>query len=176
LAANGGSFHRFSAGSKYRGSAYGRGGTLLGALFNSDKEPLHLFSASTITFGNLRDRTVCLLPFAMVEMSTAPITNVSLSTWISILYLAIPSSTIAYLLWNHLLKGVEVTKLAVSLYAIPIPTAVFRIYFWRSDYVLHGRWRNFLWCWVSFSPNLASDKSQLRHDDFLRTEINSRSI
>ena len=95
------------------------------------KKALHLFSASTITSVTFVIGTICLLPFAIVEMSTAPITSLSWSTWLSILYLAIPSSTIAYLLWNHLLKGVEVTKLAVSLYAIPIPTAVF-------SYVLLG--------------------------------------
>jgi len=125
LAANGGSFTD-SAPVQSTGALLMVGAALCWALYSIlTKNALHLFSASTITSATFVIGTVCLLPFAMVEMSTAPITSVSLSTWISILYLAIPSSTIAYLLWNHLLKGVEVTKLAVSLYAIPIPTAVF---------------------------------------------------
>jgi drug/metabolite transporter (DMT)-like permease len=93
------------------------------------KNALDRYSAGMATSITFCLGTFCLLPFIAAEASTRPLMNASWITWISILYLAIPSSAIAYLLWNYMLTRVEVTKLVVSLYAIPIPTAIFSYMF-----------------------------------------------
>jgi len=93
------------------------------------KNALDRFPASIATSATFCLGTFYLVPFAAAEASVRPLMNASWLTWVSILYLAIPSSAIAYLLWNYMLERVEVTKLAVSLYAIPIPTAIFSYMF-----------------------------------------------
>jgi drug/metabolite transporter (DMT)-like permease len=91
LATNGGS-PTDSAPGQSTGALLMVGAAVCWALYSIlTKKVLHLFSASTITSVTFVIGTICLLPFAIVEMSTAPITSLSWSTWLSILYLAIPS-------------------------------------------------------------------------------------
>ena len=45
-------------------------------------------------------------------------------TWLSVIFLAIPSSVVAYILWNRMIREIDVTKVLVALYVIPIPTAI----------------------------------------------------
>lgn len=93
------------------------------------KKVLDRYSATAATSVAFCLGTLYLVPFAMAESPLGPLANASWIAWISILYLAVPSSAIAYLLWNYMLAKVDVTKLTVSLYAIPIPTAIFSYLF-----------------------------------------------
>ena len=93
------------------------------------KSVLDRYSATAATSVAFCLGTLFLAPFAMAESSLRLLTNASWLAWLSILYLAVPSSAIAYLLWNYMLTKVDVTKLAVSLYTIPIPTAIFSYLF-----------------------------------------------
>jgi len=68
--------------------------------------------------------TLYLIPFAASEESLNSIVSSSPITWLSIIFLAIPSSVVAYILWNRLIHELDVTKVLVSLYVIPIPTAI----------------------------------------------------
>jgi drug/metabolite transporter (DMT)-like permease len=93
------------------------------------KNTLKRHSAATSTSAAFCLGTLCLIPFSLAEASAKPLLSMSWLVWLSILYLAIPCSAIAYFLWNYLLEQVEVTKLAIWLYAIPIPTAIFSYIF-----------------------------------------------
>ncbi len=68
--------------------------------------------------------TLFLIPFALSEGRMNALANASSLAWLSIAFLAIPSSVIAYILWNRLIREIDVTKVLVSLYVIPIPTAI----------------------------------------------------
>ena len=68
--------------------------------------------------------TLYLIPFALAESRTDALFSSSELAWGSVFYLAIPSSVITYVLWNRMIREVDVTKVMVSLYAIPIPTAI----------------------------------------------------
>ena len=68
--------------------------------------------------------TLYLIPFAGSEGRMDALANSSWLTWVSVVFLAIPSSVVAYILWNHLIRQIDVTKVLVSLYVIPIPTAI----------------------------------------------------
>jgi drug/metabolite transporter (DMT)-like permease len=68
--------------------------------------------------------TLYLIPFALADGGMKALFDSTWLTWVSVFYLAIPSSVITYVLWNRMIREVEVTKVMVSLYAIPIPTAI----------------------------------------------------
>ena len=68
--------------------------------------------------------TLYLIPFAGSEGRMGALATASSLTWFSIVFLAIPSSVVAYLFWNRLIREIDVTKVLVSLYVIPIPTAI----------------------------------------------------
>jgi len=68
--------------------------------------------------------TIYLIPFALSEGNMGAIASSSSTAWLSIIFLAIPSSVVSYILWNRLIQEIDVTKVLVSLYVIPIPTAI----------------------------------------------------
>jgi drug/metabolite transporter (DMT)-like permease len=68
--------------------------------------------------------TIYLIPFAASEGSIGALASSSSLTWFSVIFLAIPSSVVTYVLWNRLIREFDVTKVLVSLYVIPIPTAI----------------------------------------------------
>jgi drug/metabolite transporter (DMT)-like permease len=68
--------------------------------------------------------TLFLIPFAISDGHMNSLANSSASAWVSVVFLAIPSSVVAYLLWNRMIHVTDVTKVLVSLYVIPIPTAI----------------------------------------------------
>ena len=88
------------------------------------KRILHGYSSAVATSCVFLLGTLYLIPFALVEGHTDLVLNSSRLTWLSIAYLAIPSSVIAYTLWNRAIKEIDITKVLVSMYAIPIPTAI----------------------------------------------------
>ena len=88
------------------------------------KKVLHRYSNQVATSSAFVLGTLFLVPFALSEGRMDSILNPSLTAWGSVLFLAIPSSVVAYLLWNRLIRSTDVTKVLVSLYVIPIPTAI----------------------------------------------------
>ncbi len=68
--------------------------------------------------------TLFLIPFAISEGRMNTLVDSSWLTWLSVVFLAIPCSVVAYILWNRMIRVTDVTKVLVSLYAIPIPTAI----------------------------------------------------
>jgi drug/metabolite transporter (DMT)-like permease len=68
--------------------------------------------------------TLFLIPFAISEGQLNTLVDSSRLTWLSVAFLAIPCSVVAYILWNRMIRVTDVTKVLVSLYAIPIPTAI----------------------------------------------------
>jgi drug/metabolite transporter (DMT)-like permease len=93
------------------------------------KKTLDRYSPSTTTCITFCVGTLLLVPIALAESPPTILLKTTWVGWLSIFYLAVPSSVIAYMLWNYILSRVEPTKLAVSLYAIPIPTAIFSYIF-----------------------------------------------
>lgn len=75
----------------------------------------------TVTFGL---GALYLIPFALIEDPLKAAVKASVIGWISILYLAILSSALAYFLWNEAISKLEVAKVGAFLYAIPIPTII----------------------------------------------------
>jgi drug/metabolite transporter (DMT)-like permease len=68
--------------------------------------------------------TLFLIPFAVSEGRLNTLFESSWLAWVSVVFLAIPCSVVAYILWNHMIRVTDVTKVLVSLYFIPIPTAI----------------------------------------------------
>ena len=88
------------------------------------KKVLQGYSSAVATSCIFLLGTLYLIPFALVEGRTNLVLNSSWMTWLSIVYLAIPSSVIAYMLWNRAIREIDITKVLVAMYAIPIPTAI----------------------------------------------------
>jgi len=63
--------------------------------------------------------TLFLVPFSLVESPWQAIASVSWEGWVAVLYLAIPSSVLAYFLYNRAIKVLPVTSVGVLLYMIP---------------------------------------------------------
>ena len=102
------------------------------------KRVLHGYSSAVATSCVFLLGTLYLIPFALVEGRTNLVLNSSWMTWLSIVYLAIPSSVIAYMLWNRAIKEIDITKLLVAMYAIPIPTAILSYLFLGGALVIIG--------------------------------------
>jgi drug/metabolite transporter (DMT)-like permease len=76
-------------------------------------------TATTVVFGL---GTLYLIPFSLPEFPLDRLANASLLSWLSILYLAVPSSAVAYILWCKALTRMDASKVGVFLYAIPVLT------------------------------------------------------
>ncbi len=88
------------------------------------KKALVRYSSAVSTCVAFLLGTLYLIPFALAEGEIGALLHSTWLAWCSVFYLAIPSSVITYVLWNRMIREVEVTKVMVSLYAIPIPTAI----------------------------------------------------
>ena len=93
------------------------------------KKVLQRYSTGVATSCAFLLGTLYLIPFALAEGHTDALLSSSWVAWLSVVYLAIPSSVITYILWNRTIRETDVTKVAVSLYTIPIPTAIFSYLF-----------------------------------------------
>ncbi|HUK50043.1 MAG TPA: DMT family transporter [Terriglobales bacterium] len=96
------------------------------------KRVLQRYSNQVVTSCAFLLGTLFLVPFAVSEGRLNILLHLSLLTWISVLFLAIPCSVIAYILWNHMITTIDVTKVLVSLYLIPIPTAILSYFVLRE--------------------------------------------
>jgi hypothetical protein len=81
-----------------------------------------LMESMSVTCASFLLGAVFLIPFALAEGCVGSLFKASWLTWCSIIYLAISSSVI--ILWNHVIREMDVTKVMVSLYVIPIPTTI----------------------------------------------------
>ena len=88
------------------------------------KKALVHYSVTVSTCAAFLLGTLYMIPFALADNGTKALLDSTWLTWGSVFYLAIPASVITYILWNRVLREVEITKVMVSLYAIPIPTAI----------------------------------------------------
>ena len=73
--------------------------------------------------------TLFLIPFVLSEGRLNTLVDSSWLAWFSVVFLAVPCSVVAYILWNHMIRVTDVTKVLVSLYVIPIPTAILSYFF-----------------------------------------------
>ncbi len=89
------------------------------------KRIVEAYSPILVTAAAFGLGTAYLVPFSLMEYPWPSPSELSLLAWSSVLYLAIPCSTIAYVLWYESLKRLEATKVAVFLYMIPVLTMVF---------------------------------------------------
>ena len=88
------------------------------------KKALQRYSNQVATACAFLLGTLYLIPFAISEGRMNTLADSSWLAWLSVLFLAIPSSVVAYILWNRMIRVTDVTKAFVSLYFIPIPTAI----------------------------------------------------
>ncbi len=76
--------------------------------------PLHLTSIAYI-FG-----TILLIPAVLIFSSVADLSELSLKSWLIILYLGITCSAIAFFSWNYALSKMDASKASAFLYLIPV--------------------------------------------------------
>jgi len=88
------------------------------------KKALQRYSNQVATTCAFLLGTLYLVPFALSEGRMNALADSSWLVWLSLVFLAIPSSIVAYILWNRMIRVTDVTKVLVSLYVIPIPTAI----------------------------------------------------
>lgn len=66
--------------------------------------------------------TIVFLPFGIVPMTAFPFSSLSTGNWLQILYLALITSVLSYLLWYYALGRVEAGKVALFTNLQPILT------------------------------------------------------
>ena len=88
------------------------------------KKTLQRYSNQVVSSCAFLLGTLFLIPFAISENRMVTLVDASRLAWFSLVFLAIPCSVVAYLLWNRMIHELDVTKVLVSLYIIPIPTAI----------------------------------------------------
>jgi len=93
------------------------------------KKALVRYSVTVSTCAAFLLGTLYMIPFALVDGGMKALLDSTWVTWGSVFYLAISASVITYILWNRVLREAEITKVMVSLYAIPIPTAILSYFF-----------------------------------------------
>jgi len=88
------------------------------------KKVLRVYSpltTNTIVFGL---GTLYLIPFSLTESPLEALLHASWLTWLSVLYLAVLSSALAYVLWSKALARLDTAKVGVFLYGIPALTMI----------------------------------------------------
>jgi drug/metabolite transporter (DMT)-like permease len=88
------------------------------------KKALQQYSNQVATTCAFLLGTLYLVPFAISEGGMDTLAFASWVAWLGVFFLAIPSSVVAYIFWNRMIRVTDVTKVLVSLYVIPIPTAI----------------------------------------------------
>lgn len=77
--------------------------------------------------------TLLFLPAGLWHVRVLDISTVPLAAWGGILYLAVPTSVVAYLLWNWALKWIDATQVAIFTNLQPPLTAVFSALIFKED-------------------------------------------
>lgn len=102
--------------------------SIVGKKFLEKKDPL------VVTTYTLISGTLLLIPFYFYD--SFPIFEISITSWISIFYLAIFCSVFAYIFWFQAIKEETASKVAVFLYLIPLFTAIFSEIFLKEGITL----------------------------------------
>ncbi|MBC7115396.1 MAG: DMT family transporter [Archaeoglobi archaeon] len=87
------------------------------------KNLLEKYSPEVLTAYAFAIGSILLFPFALYEGITNPL-SLSMTAWISLLYLSLLCSVFAYLIWYSALAVMEATKVAAFVYIIPFFTAI----------------------------------------------------
>lgn len=87
------------------------------------KSLLEKYSPDVLTAYAFTIGSILLFPFALYEGITNPL-SLSMTAWISLLYLSLLCSVFAYLVWYSALTAMEATKVAVFVYIVPFFTAI----------------------------------------------------
>lgn len=101
--------------------------TIIGKKFLERKDPL-IATTHTFILG-----TLFLFPFALYDNFLSYIPEISFISWVSILFLAVFCSVLAYVVWFQIIKEEEASKVAVFIYLIPLFTAILANIFLKEE-------------------------------------------
>jgi drug/metabolite transporter (DMT)-like permease len=101
--------------------------SILGKKFLEKKDPL-IVTTYTFILG-----TIFLFPFALYDNFLSYIPEISFFGWLSIFFLAIFCSVIAYVVWFQAMKEEKAYKVAVFIYLIPLFTAILANVFLKEE-------------------------------------------
>jgi drug/metabolite transporter (DMT)-like permease len=93
---------------------------------------------------------LCLVPFSFAEGSLSQILAMSLHAWLAILFLSITCSVVGYYIWFYMLKQVGAAVTSSFLFAEPVITVVFAVWFVGEQlnlFILGGGILIFLGVW-----------------------------
>lgn len=91
------------------------------------KDLLKKYSSDVLTAYAFVFGSVLLFPFAVYEGVINPL-NFSPMSWISLLYLGVLCSVVAYVIWYSALKVMGTTDVAVFVYIVPLFTAIMALF------------------------------------------------
>jgi len=77
--------------------------------------------------------TILFLPFGIIPMSEFPFSTLTTASWMQILYLALVTSVLSYLLWYYALGRVEAGKVALFTNLQPILTTALAVVLLGQD-------------------------------------------
>ena len=90
------------------------------------------YGAFRVTAYALSSGTVLYLPFGIYQASRLDYSSTTIGGWLSVLYMAIAVSIIAYVMWYWVLKHLEATRMAVFHNIQPVIAAAMA-YFWLGE-------------------------------------------
>jgi drug/metabolite transporter (DMT)-like permease len=86
------------------------------------------YGAFRVTAYSLASGTVVYFPFGLYRLIVADLSRMDVYGWLSILYIAIGTSVIAYSLWYWLLKYMEASRVSVLINAQPVVAGIAAYY------------------------------------------------
>jgi drug/metabolite transporter (DMT)-like permease len=106
---------------------------LLWAIYTiAGKSMLEKYSPDVLTVYVFVIGSVLLLPFALYEGIVNPF-NLSFNSWISLIYLSLLCSVVAYVIWYSALTSMETTEVAAFVYLVPLFTAIMAFYVLKEE-------------------------------------------
>jgi len=100
------------------------------------KELIVRYGALRTTAAMMTAGAIIFAPFGVVSTLRVPISTLNTFDWAGILYLALGTSILGYLLWYHALGRIDASKVAVFANAQPVIAAVLSLVF--LDYTITG--------------------------------------
>ncbi|MFP4647243.1 MAG: DMT family transporter [Candidatus Acetothermia bacterium] len=98
------------------------------------KKILQKYSSRTVTAHSVVWGTILVIPPALTWGSLGELAKMGLSQWLSVLYLGVLGSFLAYLLWYDGLKRIQASSASTFIYLQPLVTIVVA-YFWLGEEV-----------------------------------------
>ena len=90
------------------------------------------YGAFRVTAYALSSGTLLYIPFGLYASAQVDYSQVTLGAWLSVLYMAIGISVIAYVLWYWVLKHIEASRMAVFHNIQPVIASAMA-YFWLGE-------------------------------------------